>query len=138
MSLRLLHCHGHQYNGVRFKRCELQIRLLGVGAGAERTVTWTRSTTVCHSQTVRKCSSTAPAGGWRNGNDTVGTLGTCNAANEDGNRERELEVLHAGLVCLALWNGVESGHDGRVGWGLSALAVLACVIPSARRRCKRE
>lgn len=59
------------------------------------------------SQTVCKYQGSPWADVWRNGNNTVWTLGCCNAAGEDGIRDWELEELEAALTCGATWNGVE-------------------------------
>ncbi len=109
-----------------------QIRLC-VGARTERRVRWARSTTVRHSQTVGKRSSTTLAWAWRNGNDTIRTLGARIATGEDRLGEWELEVLHASLTCYALFNGVESGHHIRIGGSITTTAILAGIDPTTSR-----
>ena len=111
-----------------------QIRLWGVGARSERRVIWTCSTTVCHCQTVcKRSSATLPNVCW-NGNNTVRTLGLWRAVGEDRICEWKLEVFHVGLTCHALWNGVESVHHRHIGRSPTTRAILAGIIPGARRR----
>ena len=87
-----------------------------------------------HGQTVSESARSALGRGWRNGDNTVRTLGPCSATGKDGVGERELEILHAGLTCRALWNGVESGHHVRVGGRIATTAVRPGVVPSSGRR----